>query len=244
MSSSLSEVLIFTDSLTGDHLLSADHSSHSYQWELVVLTTNNNIFYQLFDCLCLLSINEMVSFCAGLVIILAVATALYPGALIYFLMFVDFYTPWVLFDSPLYDKYHNYLLSNKEESEELPIPELHADNYTVEDIHRLSKDFTFPIVIRGMVENATALDQWMDSEWWVGNYADERVLCGTLDKVREFCTIKDFFDEIENGNPFYISGSSNIFIRNPELQKMIDNPRIVDFEPGPRRLTQVSAFTK
>ena len=48
-------------------------------------------------------------------------------------------------------------------------------------------------------------------EWWVDNYSEEEVLCGTLSEVIEDCTIRSFFKELKAGKPFYISGASNIF---------------------------------
>lgn len=83
------------------------------------------------------------------------------------------------------------------------------------------------------------MDQWKDPEWWVKNYADEEVLCGTLANVVEDCTIQSFFNEREAGNPFYISGASVIFDRHPELHEMIDNQEIRDIEPGVRTATQI-----
>jgi len=42
----------------------------------------------------------------------------------------------------------------------------------------------------------------------------------------ENCTVAAFFQAIENGKPFYISGASVIFDRNPVLHDMIDNEHI------------------
>lgn len=55
----------------------------------------------------------------------------------------------------------------------------------------------------------------------------------------EDCNIKAFFDELDAGKPFYISGASEIFERNPALHDMIDSEQIRSIEPGVRTATQV-----
>ena len=42
----------------------------------------------------------------------------------------------------------------------------------------------------------------------------------------ENCTVAAFFQAIDNGKPFYISGASVIFEHNPALHDMIDNEQI------------------
>lgn len=87
----------------------------------------------------------------------------YPNPIVYTLMLVDFHTSWKIFDSPMYERYHQYLISTLSEREEGKIPELFAsDNFTKEDVVRLSKGFTFPLIIRGLLENATGVQQWND----------------------------------------------------------------------------------
>lgn len=154
-------------------------------------------------------------------------------------MFIDFYTPWVLFESNLYDGYHQFLVSNLKEKPELPIPELTPEEATVTNILKVSNGFTFPFVIRGMLENSTAIHDWNDPNWWLEKYANETVLCGTLSEVVEDCTISYFFNEMKRGKPFYISGASNIFERNPALHDMIDSEAIQAIEPGHRIATQI-----
>lgn len=162
-----------------------------------------------------------------------------PQFWIYVFMTVDFLTPWKIFDSPTFHMYHDFLVSRLSEQQELPLPELDMSNYTVEEFRRLSQDYTFPVVVRGMLHNATGLKYWSDSDWWVNNYGDEQILCGTLDLVRPSCTIKDFFDEVKAGNPFYISGASKIFGRNPDLRAMVDVDPLIALEPSQRVSTQI-----
>jgi len=110
---------------------------------------------------------------------------------------------------------------------------------TKEKLKALSKGYTFPVVIRGMVKNATALQKWGDQDWWKNNYGKEEVLCGTLANVRESCDVNAFFEDLQLGKPFYISGASDIFDRHPELHDMVDNQLVRDIEIGRRTATQI-----
>lgn len=162
-----------------------------------------------------------------------------PNVWIYVFMSVDYLTPWKIFDSPTFDSYHDFLLSRMEEKEEMPIPVLHANDFTYEDVERLSKGYTFPVIIREVLVNSSGVEKWPDADWWMQNYKDEQILCGTLDHVRDECTIGDFFTEVKEGKPFYISGASKIFTRNPELATMVEDPRLAKIEPGDRVSTQI-----
>ncbi len=134
-------------------------------------------------------------------ILIAVSLVYLPGFWVNVLMVVDFYTPWVLFDSPLYDKYHHFLVDNLPEKPEVPLIEIPASEASYDNLMKLSKGFTFPIIIRGLLNNTNGMDNWASPKWWVDHYADEEVLCGTLANVVEDCTVKSFFSELEKGNP-------------------------------------------
>jgi hypothetical protein len=178
-------------------------------------------------------------YACGLPLAIVVSLIYLPQFWIYVFMTVDFLTPWKIFESPAMIQYHQFLVGRLPERPELPLPELHYSNYSVEEVFRLSKHYTFPIVIRGLIANSTGVGKWSDKDWWLANYANEQILCGTLDFVRPTCTIKDFFDELAAGNPFYITGASKIFGRHPELAAMVDVPGMDKFEPGPRVSTQI-----
>lgn len=162
-----------------------------------------------------------------------------PSFWIYVFMSLDYLTPWKLFESTTFDAYHDFLLSRLTEKEELPIPVLHANNFTAEDVLRLSKGFTFPVIIREVLVGSSGVEKWPDSDWWLEKYKDEEVLCGTLEVVRDSCTIGDFFEEVRNGNPFYVSGASKILTKHPELAAMVDDERLKKLEPGERVSTQM-----
>ena len=154
-------------------------------------------------------------------------------------MLVDIFTPWVLFESPLYDSYHKFLVDGLPIRSELSIPELQANNFTKAEVLRVSKGYTFPVIIRSLLINTSSVAKWSDTNWWVENYGNEPILCGTLDSVRPSCVVKDFFDAIEHNESFYISGASKLFANNPKLGDMIEDPRIKELEPGPHVATQM-----
>jgi hypothetical protein len=140
---------------------------------------------------------------------LIVFTLIYlPNFWIYVFMSVDYLTPWVLFESKAFDAYHNFLLERRVESPELKIAELHANNFTKEDVQRLSHGFTVPVIIREVLVNSSAVAEWPNQEFWTTKYPKEEILCGTLDFVRDSCTIQDFYDEVSR--PQYLSLSLSL----------------------------------
>lgn len=172
-------------------------------------------------------------------VLIAVSLVYLPALWVNIFMLVDFYTPWVLFDSKLYDQYHHFLVDNLPVKPEVPLIEISRSEANYDNLYKLSKGFTFPIVIRQLLNNSNGMENWANPQWWLENYADEEVLCGTLANVVEDCTVRSFFSELEKGNPFYISGASIIFDKHPELHDMIDNAEIRSIEPGRRTATQI-----
>ena len=172
-------------------------------------------------------------------VLVALSLVYTPRYWVNFAMLVDFYTPWILFESPMYDQYHEFLVSRLPEREEMPIPELTPAEATPERLREVSNGYTFPVVIRNMLGDSDALSTWDKAEWWLEHYPDDEVLCGTFSEVVEDCTIKKFFSERDAGKPFYISGASVIFDKHHELHDMIDNQHIRDTEPGHRVSTQI-----
>lgn len=171
-------------------------------------------------------------------VLIALSLVYTPNFWVFLAVLVDYHTPWVLFDSPLYEKYHQFLVNRLPEIDEKPLIEIHHTEATFENLNKLSKGFTFPVVIRGLLENSTALTAWNEHEFWQ-KYANEEVLCGTLFDLIDNCTVGKFFEELGRGKPFYISGASVIFDNHPELHDMIDNEQIRSLEPGNRKSTQV-----
>ena len=171
-------------------------------------------------------------------ILLALSLVYLPNFWVHFAVLVDFYSPWVLFNSTIFEKYHNLSISRLQDREEIPLLEIDHSEASYNNVLKLTKKFTWPIVIRGLLENSTAINQWKDSEFWMQHYADEEMICGVLDLIED-CNVALFFRELKAGRPFYISGASGIFENHPELHAMIDNEQIRSLEPGQHRATQV-----
>jgi hypothetical protein len=223
-------------------------------------------------------------------VLVALSLVYVPSIWVYTALLVDFHTPWVLFESPMYEAYHQFLVSRLTEQPELPIPEIAAKDATYETVRALSNGYTFPIVIKGMLKdseavkvcvfhfshsshstrlistltylaltllsstlishlNSTRLDSlpslnsltpsfphfrlsltlfpsllsfstlyptppqnWPNHDWWVENYSEAPLLCGTQKAVHENCTVGKFYDELHKGNPFYVSVQSSCFL--------------------------------
>jgi hypothetical protein len=176
---------------------------------------------------------------AIVVVAIALSLVYVPSFWVNVCILVDFYTPWKLYESDLYEKYHQFLVSRLEEKEEQPLIEITPAEATPENLLKLSKGYTWPIIIRGLLSDSPGISKWNSSEWWRESYGKEPVLCGTLTEVVEDCTMSTFFDAIDEGHPFYISGASLIFDRNEELHTMIDSEHVRSIEPGMRMSTQI-----
>lgn len=74
---------------------------------------------------------------------------MFPMVTIHTIMLVDFFTPFKAFDSPLVKKYHEHLVSQLPERPEIPLAELPLSEATKESLRIASRDYTFPVVIRG-----------------------------------------------------------------------------------------------
>jgi hypothetical protein len=171
-------------------------------------------------------------------VLIALSLVYLPNFWVFLAVLIDYHTPWVLFDSPLYESYHQFLVGRLPEVPEIPLIEIHHTEASFENLSKLSNKFTWPIVVRGLLENSTALSKWNETDFWM-QYEKEEVLCGTLFDLIDDCTIGKFFRELNAGKPFYISGASVIFDHHPELHDMIDNEQIRSLEPGIRKSTQV-----
>lgn len=101
----------------------------------------------------------------GLPIVVALSLVYTPGFWVTFLIYVDFYTPWILFESKAYDAYHDFLVSRLSERPELPIPTISPEEATTENLIKLSNGYTFPVIIKGLLVNSTSLTDWASRDW-------------------------------------------------------------------------------
>ena len=80
------------------------------------------------------------SFCK-LLFFAFLVSLLFPQFLVYYVVLLDFHTSFDIMNSPLFEKYHNFIVSQLPLQPELPIPELQAGHFTKEDVMELSKGF-------------------------------------------------------------------------------------------------------
>ena len=74
---------------------------------------------------------------------------MYPVVTFHAIMLLDFFTPFKAFDSPLVAQYHQHLVSQLQDRPEIPLLELPLEEATKESLRIASRDYTFPVVIRG-----------------------------------------------------------------------------------------------
>lgn len=177
--------------------------------------------------------------------LLMAASLLYvPNFWIHILILADYYyEPFVIFDSPLAESYHNFLMERLPDSPEIPLPELSLDKLTKDSLYEMSNGYTFPVVIRGLLKDLPAVQSWGNKTWWAENYGDEEVLCKYVEQIGSdsppACTIKLAMGDDEGNDRMYISGESRLFMRRPELEEMLQSDSLEAVAPGARVFTQL-----
>ena len=160
-------------------------------------------------------------------IILPLTVVFCPNFWWHGIVMVDFLTSWSSFKSDFVAKYHKFLVDRLPERPELPAIEIHHSEATAEKILELSDGLTVPIVIRGGVAGARALEEWTNKDFWMDNYANETVMCkfvGGFGGDSNACTIESAFGLGNDQTRTYISGESKLFVRRPELLNMVNSP--------------------
>jgi hypothetical protein len=171
-----------------------------------------------------------------LVVLVAVSLVLFPQYVVYPFIVWDALTKWTLEENLFWNYYHEFLVATRPDRPPIPLPELQASDFTRERFMELSKNWTFPIVIRGVLKDSPALKNWADKNWWIEHYGDEEVMCKPTDRTynsdqRPFYTLKEWWRRTDAGEKIYISGTSSIFRRRPELGEMINHPILNDMAP-------------
>jgi hypothetical protein len=158
-------------------------------------------------------------------------------------MFVDFITSWEMFSSGIYNQYHQFIVNRLPDRPELPMQEINFDEVTNEKIITLTRNYTWPLIIRGYLGNTSAVREWADPDWWLQRFPDEELLCSQkgphLPEQVDNCTFTTFATRLKSNNPVYISGATTIFEKHPELHDMVNNANIDQIEPGKRISTQM-----
>lgn len=167
-----------------------------------------------------------------------------PNFFYHILMIIEFfipYPPFKLFTSPLVQRYHSYLMDQLPERDEIPLYELPLAQLTKESLREVSRDYTFPVVIRGALVDLPAIKKWDNISWWLDNYGNEAVLCKYVVKAGDApaCTIKDAINVDNPSERLYISGEARLFQRHKELEEMVSSDFINSVSPGTPVFTQL-----
>jgi len=128
------------------------------------------------------------------------------------------------------------------EVEARALPEIHIKDFTREKFIELTKNFTWPAVVRGGAADTEAVKRWKHYDFWLQGYGTEEVLCKSKGnkvegKPEVFCQVPQLIESIEKetreGSPsnLYINGASSIFVRRPELIKMVESPVVANMTP-------------
>lgn len=158
----------------------------------------------------------MKSFIPLTILLLSLSLYLVPRLWIEILLQIDLWTPWRLQTSVVFPYLHEFWLrSMPAYMPATPVPELPA-NFTSEDVYRLSNGYTSPVWARGVFTDSPAVEVFKDQEWWLKNFAEEKVLClGHPDG--SYCTIQEIFDDINSEKPsLYMSGSQELWDKYPQ----------------------------
>ena len=176
-------------------------------------------------------------------VIVALSLIYTPQFWVCLCIIIDFTTDWEIFRSNYYDSYHKFLVSSLPDRDEMPLQEIHWSEATKEKIKEVTRGYTFPVLIRGLLGDTEAVHLWNDPEWWMKHYPNEEVLCSKkglfLSDQVDNCTITTWYNQLYTDDPYYIVGATSIFDNHPELHRMVNNPKIDAVEPGPRMSTQM-----
>jgi hypothetical protein len=168
---------------------------------------------------------------------------LLPNFWYHIFMLLDYYYDgFVLFDSPIVQKYHSFLMSRMPDIPETPLPELALKDFTKENLKKMSNGYTFPVVIRGALKDLPAIKHWGNSSWWLNNYPDEPVLCKNVELPYAVGDVPGCTIGKSVGNTtktLYVAGESKIFIRNPELEAMMHSDLLDSVAPGEKVFSQL-----
>lgn len=116
----------------------------------------------------------------AIVVGLALAPTQAPNFTWHCLMVADFFLPWKIFNSPMVKMYHEYLVSRLPEREALPAIEIPLKEATKENLYRLTKGWTVPVIVRGAMKDIPAVKKWSNASFWKENYGNETVLVSNV----------------------------------------------------------------
>lgn len=175
----------------------------------------------------------------ALAILAAIVAALCyaPDTTIFTLTFcLQAYTKWDYRQSQFYLDYMSARWEKLPLIDAEPIPELHIENFTREELLRISNNFRIPVVIRGGIRDTVAVREWNEA-YFSANYGNESLLVREIVdgfKIRfQQRTFDEFFIMKNKGRNVSVVASSGIFGRNPSFKEDLRSP-VEDDLVGPR----------
>jgi hypothetical protein len=83
-------------------------------------------------------------------VVLIPAPILFPSFCFHVIILLDFFTPFVAFESPIVQSYHKFITDRLPEQPEREPIILPAEGITREKMRIASNDYTVPVVVRGI----------------------------------------------------------------------------------------------
>ena len=136
------------------------------------------------------------------------------------------HTSWTYTESPFYMSYLKARVAKMPVVEPTPIPELSIENFSREEMLRLSNGLADPIVIRGALRDSDAVKKW-SPDYFRTYYGNETVVVREMvDEVIRFQhrSFEDFFAMQAKGRNVSVVASSSIFFRRPEFKEQLKSP--------------------
>ncbi len=92
-------------------------------------------------------------------------------------MIIDGFYPF-MYKSTAVNAYHQYLISTlpKDEIEPEQIPVLLAKDATKDSLKKIMNGYNSAVIVKGALNNVSALRLWSNRSFWMENYGDEEVM--------------------------------------------------------------------
>ena len=119
-----------------------------------------------------------------------------------------------------------------------PVNEIDINDLTKEKVAEVSKNFTEPFVVRGLIQNFDCVKKWnldyFDSEYGnveVPAFSDNKIVSysrNSSTKLKQcnthnnFCSIREICKGIKNGEPVYINNISKLFTESKQAESELN----------------------
>jgi len=128
----------------------------------------------------------------------------------------------------------NYRLEQMPKVNSQPINEIDINELTKETVARVSKNFTEPFIVRGLIKNFDCVKKW-NLEYFDNEYGDIQVPAFSDDKIVSYsrnsstklkkcnndnnlCSIHEICKGIRHGEPVYVNNISKLFTESKQAE--------------------------